>query len=505
MAEQQSAGQEIIVHNRRQRSENLLRKWVITEQLFNLPGLLLFIVIGLVVGYGIGNYGTSFGGTLIAIGVAIPGVYCIAVYARFGVVVLLVMAYMLFLLMRLGVPGPLGTMMDALQLILLLNLLVRQKKNPSWGIFKSPATIVVLCWIAYNLVEVANPAAESRLAWVYTVRTVAMVQLSYFIFMYNIRSVKFIRFLLKLWMLLALIGALYAFKQEFIGFSDAEEAYLHSDPNIASLLFIAGHWRKFSIFSDPVAFSYNMVMPCILCVCVMFGKFSGWKKVVCFVLIGVYFLSMLYSGTRGANVLLPAALVLFAILNYNKNVLVFSIIAAIFFAILIVIPTGNPTIQRFQTAFKPNDDDSYKVRKNNQKRIQPYILTHPMGGGLGATGAWGQRFAPGSFLAHFPPDSGYIRVAVENGSIGLILFCTMVFVFLKTGIDNYYAIRDPELKTYCLMATLVIFAYNIANFPQEALVQYPSNILFLFFVALVNITRQLDDEKNRNMAVAVTV
>ena len=175
--------------------------------------------------------------------------------------------------------------------------------------------------------------------------------------------------------------------------------------------------------------------------------------------------------------------------------MVFTILAAAFLVVLINIPTGNPNLARFQTAFRPNNDDSYKLRKANQKRIQPYILSHPVGGGLGATGTWGQKFAPGSYLANFPPDSGYIRVAVELGWLGLILFCVMMFTFIKTGINYYYQIKDPELKTYCLALTLIIFAYNIANFPQEALVQYPSNIYFSLEVALLTVLYRLDLEK----------
>ena len=196
------------------------------------------------------------------------------------------------------------------------------------------------------------------------------------------------------------------------------------------------------------------------------------------VLIALFFVASIFSGTRGANVLLPAALLLFFILRYNKKVLIFGIVAACFFYVLINIPTSNGNLQRFQTAFAPNNDESYNVRKMNQKRIQPFILSHPMGGGLGATGTWGKRFSPGTLLANFPPDSGYIRVAVEDGWLGLLIFCTMMFVFVKTGINNYYKIQDPELKSYCLAMTLVVFTYNIANFPQEALVQFPSNIFF---------------------------
>jgi hypothetical protein len=78
-----------------------------------------------------------------------------------------------------------------------------------------------------------------------------------------------------------------------------------------------------------------------------------------------------------------------------------------------------------------------------------------------------------------------------------------MFVIIKTGINNYYLIEDKELKTYCLAMTLIIFAYNLANFPQEALVQFPSNILFYLEAALINITLRLDiaqrEERNRLM------
>ena len=79
-----------------------------------------------------------------------------------------------------------------------------------------------------------------------------------------------------------------------------------------------------------------------------------------------------------------------------------------------------------------------------------------------------------------------------------------MFVILKTGINNYYLIENPELKTYCLAITLIIFAYNLANFPQEALVQYPSNILFYMWAAFINVTLRLDinlrEEKNKLLA-----
>jgi O-antigen ligase len=292
-----------------------------------------------------------------------------------------------------------------------------------------------------------------------------------------------------------MIGAVYAFKQEFIGFFPFEEEYINS-PGMPLLLFIAGHWRKFSIYSDPVTFAYQMAVASLLCIALLKGPLAFYKKFILMICCGVILVAMIFSGTRGAFPLVPAALIIYAILNYSKKILIFVIVAGVFIVGLIFLPTSNQNILRFQSAFRPNEDMSYKARKINQARIKPYVWAHPIGGGLGATGEWGKKFAPGSYLSQFPPDSGYVRVTVELGWIGLAIFCIMMFTILKTGINNYYRIRDPELKSYCLAAVLIVFAFNIANFPQEALVQFPSNVYFYLSIALMNVTYRLDQEQN---------
>ena len=136
---------------------------------------------------------------------------------------------------------------------------------------------------------------------------------------------------------------------------------------------------------------------------------------------------MLYSGTRASYVIIPAALVMLAILYFNRKVFIFCSIGGLILGALIMVPTSNSTLARFQSAFRPSKDASFEERAKNQERIKPYILSHPIGGGLGSVGVWGERFAPNSYLAKFPPDSGYVRVAVEMGYIGLLLFCVFNF------------------------------------------------------------------------------
>jgi hypothetical protein len=476
---------------------NWLYTKFITEKLYNWLGITLFIISGVFFAFGTAKFGVLFAAIIVVALAAIPMVYAIVAFPVFGIIFTIVLSYLLFGIGRLGIDFPLGTVMDGLEVLLIIGFLINIKPKKDWARIKGPVSTMILVWIAYNILQVLNLSAESQLAWLYTIRSVAFIMLSYFVYVYQIRTIGFVRLILKCWISLSFLAAVYACKQEFFGFSNAEWQWIISDPLITDLLFIGGHWRVFSFFSDPVVFSYNMAISSILCICLITGTFRAWKKWVLFLLIGLFVFAMLLTGTRGAFVLIPAALGLLVILKFKRQVVILALIAGVLITGLILLPTSNPAIYRFQSAFKPSEDASFQVRARNQKRIQPFILSHPFGGGLGATGVWGERFSPDSFLASFPPDSGYVRVAVELGWVGLLLFCGLMFTILYTGINSYYRIQDPELKTYCLAMILIIFALNIGNYPQEALVQFPNNVYFYIAAALISVVYQLDRQKNK--------
>jgi putative inorganic carbon (HCO3(-)) transporter len=456
---------------------------------------IVLVILSIIGAVFIAKYGYKGGILPIIIGIGGIFVYAVLRLPRFGIMALLVMAYFIMFIISIGaIEFPLGTIMDGMLALLAIGFFMQQKYYKNFQVFNNPVSYLILIWIVYNLIQVFNPNAASQLAWVYTIRSVAVVMLSYYIFVYYIISAKFIRSIIILWLCLGIFAAIYAMKQEYFGFFPFEE-WNHFDPLIQSLLFIDGHWRKNSIFSDPVAFSYNMAACSILCIALMTGPYKLRYKIILGCLAAMFAFVMTYSGTRASYILIPAAGVLFVIMKLDKYILGLAIGGALGLFVLINMPTGNVTLYRFQTAFKPNDDASYNVRKATQKKIQPFIQSHPIGGGLGGSGVWGVRFAPGSFLAKFPPDSGYLRVAMELGWIGLFIICSIMFAGLYAGIKHYFSIRDPELKTYCFAMTLIIFAIAIGNFPQEAIVQYPMNIFFYLFLALVKVTKVLDDKK----------
>jgi putative inorganic carbon (HCO3(-)) transporter len=474
-----------------------------SENWIRLCGIIVIIISAIGLPLIAARFG-SIGPILFFIAVIAPiALFGILKYPKLGIAIYLIMAYWIMFIMNFGVNFPLGTLMDALLVLMIFGFFMEQKYHPNWKIFHNPISILIVLWILYNVCQAANPQKASILAWVYTIRAIAGVTISYFIFSYHIDSIKMLRSIINLWLVFSFLAALYAIKQEYWGFFDFEQRALDSDPRLQSLLFIDGHWRKSSIFADPVSFSYNMVVSSIICVVLVFGAYSKWKKITLSLLAILCLNVMLYSGTRAAYVLFPAAMFLLAILKLNKQILIFSVFFFMCFLALVKVPTSNPNLTRFQSAFTPNNDASYNVRKQNQKLIQPFIQSHPIGGGLGSTGASGVRFSDGTFLSRFPPDSGYVRAAVELGWIGLGLLCTLTFFAIKTGIDNYFKIIDPELKNYCLAMTLILFALAIGNFPQEGILQFPLNVYFYLVIALINVTLRLDLKLNPRKSTAI--
>ncbi len=469
--------------------------WV--EKLNNPLGLLLYIAFSLLLGFVIYKRGYQTGAILLG-GLIGGPVFLASIFnLRLGIIVIITLSYFLLGIKRALGDVPIGLAMDGMIFLMFFGLFIKQIEIKDWSFAKNPITQMVLIWIVYNLLEVANPAAESRLAWVYTVRSIAGFMVMYFIILYSLKDRDLLDLLLKLWITLSVLGAAYGFYQEYVGFQQFEMNWIMADKRRYGLLWIMGRFRKFSFFSDPMVFGFVMAYSAILCFVLMGGPYKKFKKVALGIGGAAMVLAMVYSGTRAAYVLLPVAMVFYVVITFKKQVIA---IALVFLAIGLVVvnmPTSNPNLVRFQTAFRPNEDESYKVRKKNQAFIQPYIQTHPLGGGLGSVGVWGEKFSPHSPLSKFPPDSGYVRIAVEMGWIGLAIYLYLLYTVMKVGVNNHFRLRDPKIKNYSLALLTVMYTLIVANFPQEAIGQIPTSLIFFLIIALVNKLKDYDDEIHR--------
>lgn len=388
---------------------------------------------------------------------------------------------------------PFGTALDGLLLVLLAGLLYRLIKARNFKFATHPISIMIYLWIFYNLLQVINPAAPSITGWVYAVRSLALWLIIYFVVFHSIDSLKFIKRFLILTTALMLLSALYGLKQEYIGFSAQEMAWLQADPLRYQLYFTWSRLRVFSLFADPTSFGIAMAYWGILCLILATAKFVTWKRIALVVAAFPMLLSMAYTGSRTPILMVVIGIAFYVLMNLNTKTLIVGIFVTMIGGVFALKSTSNPVIFRIQSAFRPQDDSSMQLRLKNQNFIQPYIQSHPMGSGLATIGVWGRRFNANSWLADFAPDSAYVRVAVECGWLGLIVYLALFLVALWYSIHYFFRVKDPIIKIIYLALTNVIFLIAVANYPQEAAYMLPTNLVFNIILAIVVRLKDFDE------------
>lgn len=389
--------------------------------------------------------------------------------------------------------APIGTLLDLLILLSMVGILLRQIKERDWAFAKSPLSYMILLWLYFNVMQVLNPEAQSKLAWLYTVRSVAVQQVVFFIGAYAFKDNRAgIMTILKLIMVMCFVSALYGLKQQFFGFSAQETLWMMADEERFQLYHQWNMIRIPSFCYDPTTFGILMVCFAVFCGALVIGATSRKHKILLSIMGMIALWATAYTGTRTAFGLVPVGGIFFAGLILSKRVLVIGGILALLGTGFILKSTSSGVIFRIQSAFKPSQDDSMNLRLENQKKIQPYIQSHPIGGGLGSCGFWGKRFNPESELANFPHDSSFVRMGVELGWIGLILYTLFHYVVLRTGLYYFIRCRDPFIKSLYAAITTWLFMLAVACYFQEAILQLPMNVIYNVFLAMLVTLKNFD-------------
>ncbi len=462
-----------------------LTKQLVRDKLNSPLGYIMLLTLSAAMAYVITAVGLKIGALILVGLIAIPSILFAIFNFNFGIKVALIASILIGILSKYK-ELPFGITLDALLFVMFFGLLIKQARNRNLSFANSPISILILIWVGLNILQVLNPSAESRLAWVFTVRSMAGLILLYFIACYAFDNLAKIFNIVKFIIAIAFISALYGLKQEFIGFSAAETTWLYADEERLQLILQWSRLRIFSFFSDPTNFGIFMAYMGTFCFVLATGPFQIWKRLA-LAFVGVcMFLAMAYAGSRTPFVLVPFGFLIFVLLTLKRNILIVSAIVGVMAFGVIMKSSSNAVIYRIQSAFDPRkSDDTMDVRNKNRKFIQPYVWTHPVGYGLGSTGVWAQRFTPNSFLAQFAHDSGFVRVAVELGWIGLIVICLFMFTIIRTSIYYYLRVKNQKIKVLYLGFTVILFQLTLANYPQEAITILPTSIIFYIILAAI--------------------
>lgn len=261
------------------------------------------------------------------------------------------------------------------------------------------------------------------------------------------------------------------------------------------LYFQGGLLRKFSFLTDPAAFGI---------VCAAFGLLTlvfairlrqTLLKYCLFLASLILLLASTYSGTRTCNVMIMAGLVVYAIFTFNER-RTYLLAATSFFIImlLLMVPLpDHPVVHRIKSTFQGSKEASASARDINRHNIQPYIRSHPIGGGLNTSSNEGALYNPGHALAGFPPDSGYMKILLEQGWIGFAIHLLLYFLILKRGVDCFITAHDQTIKTIYLAFSVCLFSLIVGQYSQIAIAQYP--LILFYYSSLAVLIKLINYDK----------
>ena len=383
-------------------------------------------------------------------------------------------------------PLPLGMGLELMTYFTLLGAVTKSRLRQEIGrsFWRNPITVMLIIIFLYYTVQAVNPSLMSKLGWFNYYRKFISFLAFFYLTYCLLNSKDTIRFFINFWIVLITVLALYACKQQLFGFAGWELRWIMADEKRLELLYQTGLFRKFSILADPAAsgvlFAAFMVMLLIMGIRTSVMK----RKLYYFACAAINLFAFMASGTRTSNIILLGGILFYAIATINeKRTVKFVMAAAVGFILLISLPIYNPVLIRIRSTFEGSKDPSAAFRDMNRARIQPYIYSHPIGGGINTCIPEGLVYSPGHYLASFPSDSGYLKIAVEQGWIGLAIALTFYYLIMRTGIRNFYRARAPEIRMWYIALLGFVFGLLIGQFSQIVIGQYPT--IFLFYGSAV--------------------
>jgi hypothetical protein len=466
-----------------------------SNRFFNLNVLLGVLLITLLITIVIVKTGVIGFIGFIGLIFAIALVYTVFKYPKSGIFLLIILGFFVTGIARY-IPAPWGLSIDGLLVLIYLALFFKGFANKiPWNKAKSPLTLVVSIWMGYILLQIANPEAQSIEAWFYAMRGVALYQwLSIPLLFVLFNKSKDLDTFFILWGILSVIGTLKGFQQFHFGVDPFEQRWLDQGGAETHILF--GKLRVFSFYSDAGQFGASQAHTGVVFGILALFKKGNLKLKSFFIFVALAgFFGMLISGTRGAIAVPALGGIMFLILKKNVKVLILGgvlLVGVYIFFAHTTIGQGNAEIRRMRTAFDPNEA-SLQVRLENQNKLKGYLATRPMGGGVGATGNWGQRFTPHTFLANTATDSWYVMVWADTGIIGLVSYLIMLFFILGIGAYNVmFKLKDDWLKVQisalvCGMAGIMMASYGNGVFGQM-----PTGILMYVSMVFMFMAPKLD-------------
>ena len=398
-------------------------------------------------------------------------------------------------------PIPTSLPNEMIQLLLLGIAVIDARQTPHFERAQNLMFIALCIWCSFCTLEVLNDSCNLGIdvgSWYSGARMMAFQLLYiYLVFIIYITCPETLIKYLKLWAILALISAIWTWKQQKFGFTAAENDFIQGRGKATHIIQGGSLIRYFSTFSD--AANYGCFAAASALSFIIFAITTRIKKDrYFFFLISLFVIKEMFaSGTRTAIFCMIAGFAVYIFLSKSFKIAIpATIIGSILLFILVFTDIGNGSqqIRRMRSAFN-KEDASSNVREINQATMKKYIKDAPWGIGIGM----GMDNVPANnkfrILATIPPDSEYIFIWLRTGPVGITVFiCTMLMMFLGACSIVFFKLRSPSLIGIGAGLCSSFVAIQLGGYANQVLMQFPNCLTFYGGLAIVYILPYIEDD-----------
>ncbi len=406
---------------------------------------------------------------------------------------------------------PMSLHNELLEIILLVLAIIDVKESR----FERTINIMLyalIIWSGFCTLEVLNDTCNLGInigRWYTGARLLGFSLIYIFlVFSIYINNTKNLTNYLIFWGLLAFFAALWTWKQKNIGFTDAEDSWLHNVGYRTHILNGGTLIRYFSVYNDAANFGIGIASTAIAFI--IFGLTARIKRFKLYFLIVGFTCSWAFfqSGTRTAIACFLAGFMVYILLSKSIKIAIpFTVLFSLFVFMLVFTNIGNSNqqIRRMRSAFN-KEDASANARKINQEAMKKYLRDAPWGLGIGMSSEnipANNKFAK---LSTIPPDSEYVFIWVHTGIIGISTFLiTTIIMFLGACWIVLFKIKSPSLRGIGAGFCCAFVSQQLGGYGNQVLLGYPNGLVFYGGLTIVYILPYLEKEwteyENKQLAI----
>ncbi|MFT2009001.1 O-antigen ligase family protein [Pontibacter sp. 13R65] len=460
------------------------------------PAFALLLVVMAAVGFGwlTAQFGLLVPGIMLSILLLLPFVYAIFTEPKVGIITFIAYCFVFNLFAREIGHFPYLYVIEGLLLLSWLGAIFHTNRKFDWSFAGNEITVIGAIWMFINILELLNPAGSSVLGWMVDIRYTLLWLLTVPLCMAVFNKHKDLNTFLILITAMSLLATINGVKQIKLGLFPGEQQWLDSYGYVTHLIW--GQLRAFSFYPDASQFGASQAHLFIIAFVLALGPFKLWKRALCALAALAFLYGESISGTRGAVFTLFVGIAVVLFINKNIKITIISffiVIAGFCFLKYTSIGESHFEIRRMRSAIKPNDD-SFNARLINQAKLTEYLRTRPFGGGVGAIGYTGVTYNSGTYLATIPPDSYWVKIWVEYGIVGFVIWISLMMYIIGKSCGIVWNTKDKGLRYKLTALTAGFTSIIIVSYGNETMNMFPSSMIIYVSWAFIFLGPKLDKE-----------